>query len=251
MNSISKINSNVNYGGIASGKKLNSAADGASELSIAAKLQAQSNGLTVGADNAKAGNSVLNIADGALSGIQDYLHRIKEISVKASNGLNSSQDKQAMQSEINELMKGIQSTAKGTQFNTMSVLDGSMADMNIATNPDGTGMQIQMGNSTLEALGIDGYDVTGDFDMKRIDNALDMVSASRSSMGASSNALDYITSYNTNGALQQTGAQSKLEDLDIPQAISDLKKNQVMDDYKNTMLKQNMEQESIVTKMLQ
>jgi len=251
MSSITGVNSQMNYGTIASGKKLNSAADGASELNIAKKLETQSNGLTVGADNAKTGNSALNVADGALSGIQDYLQRIKELSVKASNGLNSSSDKQAMQSEIDELMKGIQSTAKGTQFNTMSVLDGSMANMDIATNPDGTGMKIQMGNSTLEALGIDGYNVTGDFDMSRIDNALDMVSSARSGVGASSNALDYAASYNTNASLQQTGAQSKLEDLDIPQAISDMKKNEVLEDYKNTMLKQNMEQESLVTKLLQ
>lgn len=251
MSSISSVQSNMNYGKIASGKKLNTAADGASELNIAKKLETQSTGLTAGASNADAGKSVLNIADGALSGIQDYLQRIKEISIKASNGLNSSSDKAAMQSEVSELMKGIQSTAKGTQFNTMSVLDGSMADMNIATNPDGTGMKIQMSNSTLEALGIDGYDVTGSFDMKRIDKALDMVNSARSGAGAESNALDYAYSYNTNAALQQTGAQSKLEDLDIPKAISEQKKNEVLDDYKNTMLKKQMEQESLVTKLLQ
>ena len=251
MSSITGVNSQMNYGTIASGKKLNSAADGASELNIAKKLETQSKGLTVGSDNAESGKSVLNVADGALSGIQDYLQRIKEISVKASNGLNSASDKKAMQSEIDELMKGIQSTAKGTQFNTMSVLDGNMANMDIATNPDGTGMKIQMGNATLEALGIDGYNVTGNFDMSRIDDALDMVSSARSGMGAATNALDYASSYNTNSALQQTSAQSKLEDLDIPAAISDMKKNEVLEDYKNTMLKKNMEQESLVTKLLQ
>lgn len=243
--------SNMSYGKLTSGKKLNSAADGASELAIAEKLKSQSNGLTAGASNASAGKNVLNIADGALGGIQDYLQRIKEISIKASNGLNSSSDKSAMQAEVSELLKGIQSTAKGTEYNTMSVLDGNMASMDIATNPDGTGMQIQMSNSTLEALGIDGYDVTGNFDMKRIDNALDMVSQSRSNAGAASNALDYAYTYNQNAALQQTSAQSSLEDLDMPKAISEMKKNEVLDDYKNTMLKKGMEQESLVTKMLQ
>lgn len=250
MSSITSINSNINYGKIASGRKLNSAADGASELTIANKLESQSRGLQTGASNAKEGNSVLNIADGALSGIQDYLQRIKEISVKASSGLNSASDLGAMQSEIGELMKGIQSTAKGTEYNTMKILDGSMASMDIASNPDGSGMQIKMANSTLEALGIDGYDVTGSFDMNRIDKALDMVNSSRSNLGASSNALDYTYSYNTNASLQQTSAQSSLEDLDIPQAISEMKKNELLEDYKNSMLKAQMDQESMVTKLM-
>ncbi len=250
MSSIASINSNISYGTIASGSKLNSAADGASELTIANKLESQSTGLQAGASNAKAGNSVLNIADGALSGIQDYLQRIRELSVKASSGLNSASDLGSMQSEISELMKGIQSTASGTEYNTMKILDGSMASMDIATNPDGSGMQIKLANSTLEALGIDGYDVTGDFDITRIDKALDMVSSSRSSMGASSNALDYTYAYNTNTSQQLTGAQSSLEDLDIPQAISEMKKNELLEEYKNSMLKAQMDQESVVTKLM-
>ncbi|MEG1848232.1 MAG: flagellin [Lachnospiraceae bacterium] len=241
----------MNYGKIASGKKINAAKDGASELAIAKKLETQSKGQTVGASNAKDGQNMTNVADGALSGIQDSLQRIREISVKAMSGINSSSDKSAMQQEISSLMKGIQDTAKGTEFNTMKILDGSKASMNMATNPDGTGMEIQMANSTLESLGIDGYDVTGDFDISKIDDALSKVSESRSSLGASSNALSSVYNSNTNGALQQTSAQSKLEDLDVPKAISDLKKNEVLDDYKNTMLKKQMSEESIVTKLLQ
>ncbi len=250
MSSITSINSNINYGTIASGRKINSAADGASELTIAKKLESQSRGLQTGASNAKEGNSVLNIADGALSGIQDYLQRMKEISVKASNGLNSASDLGAMQSEIGQLMKGIQSTAKGTEYNTMKILDGNMASMDIASNPDGSGMQIKMANSTLEALGIDGYDVTSKFDMSRIDKALDMVNGSRSNLGAFSNALDYTYSYNTNASLQQTSAQSSLEDLDMPKAISEMKKNELLEGYKNSMLKAQMNQESMVTKLM-
>lgn len=250
MSSITSINSNLNYGKIASGRNFNSAADGASELTIAQKLESQNRGLQTGASNAKEGNSALNIADGALSGIQSYLQRIKEISVKASSGLNSATDLGAMQSEIGQLMKGIQSTAKGTEYNTMKLLDGSMASMDIASNPDGSGMQIQMANATLEALGIDGYDVTRKFDMTRIDKALDMVNTSRGNLGAFSNALDSTYSYNTIASLQQTSAQSSLEDLDIPKSISEMKKNELMQDYQNTMLKSQVEQESIVTKLL-
>lgn len=241
----------ADYGQIASGKRINSAADDASGLAIAKKLETQADGLSVGAQNAEAGRDAMNIADGAMEGITDYLQRIKELSVKASNGLNSAADLGAIQKEIDQNLMGIQDLAKGTEYNTMKLLDGSKADMQLATNPDGSGMKIQMANATLEALGIDGYNVTGKFDMSRIDEALNRITESRSSIGASVNGLEYASSYGQNASLQQTASQSRLEDLDIPKAVSEMKKNEVLDDYKTVMLKKKMEEESLVTKILQ
>lgn len=251
MNGIERVGGNADYGRIASGKRINSAADDASGLSIAEKLKAESNGLTAGAQNAEAGKNALNVADGAMEGITDYLQRIKELSVKASNGLNSAADLQAIQKEIDQNLMGIQDIAKNTEYNTMKLLDGSMADMDLATKPDGSGQKIQMTNATLEALGIDGYNVTGSFDMSRIDDALKKVSESRSTIGAGVNSLEHAYSYNQNAALQQTASQSRIEDLDMPKAISELKKNEVLGDYQNLMLKKKMEDESLVTKLLQ
>lgn len=251
MSTISSLNSSVDYGTIASGKKINSAADDAAGLAISNKLESQADGLTTGAGNAKDGIAALNVADGALSGISDSLQRIRELSVKAMNGLNSASDLKSIQSEIGGLLEGIQQTSKGTQYNTKSLLDGSMATLDIANNPDGTGMSIKMVDSTLSSLGIEGYDVTKDFDIKDIDDAISKVNESRSSIGASTNALDYGYNYNTNTSLQTTGAQSRIEDLDVPKAISEVKKNEVLEEYKNAMLKSQMNQESLVTKLLQ
>lgn len=247
---ITGVGSKIDYGTIASGKRINSASDDAAGMAIAKKLETQAQGQTTGAANAKDGKGVIDIADGALSGVQDYLQRIKELSVKAMNGTNSAADLKNIQKEIDASLGGIQQTAKGTEYNTMKLLDGSMANMDIATNPDGTGMKIQMANSTLEALGIDGYNVTGKFDMGKIDAALEQVSASRSELGATSNALDSAYESATSGAIQQTASQSRIEDLDIPKAISEMKKNEVLEDYKVMMQKKQMEEESLVTKLL-
>lgn len=242
---ISPINSiNNNYGQIASGKRINSAADDASGLAISNKIESQNNGLNAGTENAKAGAAALNISEGALGQINDSLQRIYEIGVKASNSaIYSSDDLKAMQSEISGLMSGIQDIAKGTEYNEMKLLDGSMATMDLATNPNGTGMSIQMQNATLEALGIDGFDVTGDFDLSRITDAIDKVSESRSNLGAATNALEYTVGQNNLTAENLTASQSKIEDLDMYQAISDMKKNQVLDTYQIMMQKQQQEQE--------
>lgn len=249
MSGINGIGRGVDYGTIASGNRINSAADDASGLAIANKLQSQTNGLDVGASNAEDGKNVLNIADGALSGMTDSLQRIRELSVKASNGLLSASDRQAIQDEIDQNLEGIQQLAKGTEYNTMKLLDGSMADMHIASNPDGSGMDIQMVNSTLQALGIDGYDVTGNFDISKIDSALEKLNSSRSSLGAATNRLDYAAEYNRHTSIQQTDAFSRIKDLDMPKAVSELKKKELLTNYKNLMLRKRMDDESMVTRL--
>ncbi|MDE7283382.1 MAG: flagellin, partial [Lachnospiraceae bacterium] len=117
------------YSHLASGKRINSAADDASGLAIAQKLKREETGLNVGAENAKAGVGALNVADGALGGVMDYLQRIRELALRSMNGLTTGSDKKIYQNEINQLKEGIQSLAKDTSLNEQKLLDGSMADM--------------------------------------------------------------------------------------------------------------------------
>lgn len=237
------------YGKIASGKRIQSAADDASGLAIANKLKRQSNGLDVGASNIMDGIGVANIKDGALATMQDSLQRIYELSLKASNGLYSADDKAMIQDEVGQLLEDIERTAVGTQYNEMKLMDGSMADMNIAANPDGTGMKIQMENVTLQALGIDGYDVTGNFDINDIVGAMEKISSSRSATGASTNAMEHAYNYNTGSSLDLVASRSRMEDLDIPKAVSEQKKNKLLKDYQMIMLNRKMQNDGMVLRL--
>lgn len=124
------------YGKIAGGKRIQTAADDASGLAIANRLKRNSNGLDVGASNIQDGIGVANIRDGALGSMQESLQRIRELSVKASNGLYGDSEKQMIQDEVDQLLGDIQHTAVGTQYNEMKLFEGSMADMEIATSAD-------------------------------------------------------------------------------------------------------------------
>ncbi len=240
------------YSHIASGKRINTAADDAAGLAIGQKLERQENGLGAAAENIQDGVGVLNVADGALDGIMDYLQRIRELGLRAMNGLNSASDRETYQMEIDQLKEGIQQQAKNTTFNEQKLLDGSMADMNLAINPDGTGMKIGMANSTLEKLGIADFNVTsGNFSLDSIDKAMDMVARQRSSIGATTNRLEYAYNYNTSASMEQLSARSRIEDLDMPKAISEKKKEELLSQYKNLMLRRQMDQESLVTRLFQ
>ena len=235
------------YSHLSRGKRINNAADDAAGLAIGKKMQKQENGLRVGAQNAQEGMGVLNVADGALGGITDSLQRIRDLALRSMNGLSSASDKASYQKEIDQLKEGIQSTAKTTSLNEQKLLDGSMADMHLATNPDGTGMKIGMANSTLESLGIADLDVTsGNFSLDDIDNAIDMVSSQRSAMGASTNRLEYTYNNNTGASLEQLSSRSRIEDLDIPKAISEKKKEDLLGEYRNMMQRQRMNQNAMV-----
>lgn len=240
------------YSHLSSGKRINVAKDDAAGLAIAQKLKKEQTGLQVGSQNAKEGIGVLNVADGAMGGITDYLQRIRDLGMKSMNGLASASDRETYQQEIDQLKQGIQSMAKTTSLNEQKLLDGSMADMHLATNPDGSGMRIGMANATLESLGIADFDVTsGDFNLDDIDNALQMVSGQRGNLGASTNRLESTYNYNTGATLEQLSSRSRIEDLDMPKAISDQKKEELLNEYRTSMLRKRMEDDSLVVKMFQ
>lgn len=244
-------NTNSIYGKIASGKRIRTAADDAAGLAIANKLKRNGNGLDVASNNISDGIGVANIQDGALGTMQDSLQRIRELSLKASNGIYGSDDKEMFQEEIDQLLQDIERTAVGTQYNEKNLLDGSMADMYIASNPSaGEGMSIKMENATLKALGIEGYNVTGDFNIKDIDAAMDKISMARSRTGASTNAMYHAYNYTRSASEEMLSSRSRIEDLDIGKAVSQQKSEKLLKDYRMSMLRRRMQDDnSLVMRM--
>lgn len=243
-NARSMNNVNSIYGKIANGKRINRASDDASGLAIAKKILKESNGLDVGASNIRDGIGVANVKDGAMGTMVDSLQRIRELSIKASNGTYSDSDKQSIQNEVGQLLQDVQRTAVGTKFNEMNLLNGSMADMNIASNADGSGLKIGMENVTLKSLGINGFDVTKDFDLSKIDSAIEKISAARSNTGAVTNSMEHA--YNSNRGTSQnlTASRSRIEDLDIPKAVTEKQKKKLLQDYSMGMMRKRMQEKS-------
>lgn len=247
MSSISSINTSISYadyGRFASGKKIQSAADGAAELSIIQKEDTQTRGYKAGENNIASARDMLNVAEGAMAGITDYLQRIRELGVQASNtAVMSDSDRANIQKEVEQLKRGISDIADQTTFNTKKLLDGTYDKFQIATDAGGNSMAVETADATLQMLGIADFDVTKDFDLQDIDDAIAMVSAGRSSMGAQSNALDYAYNYSTNTRLNVTAGKSRLEDLDFPEAISEQKKKQTLQEYVLFMQKKRQDDE--------
>jgi flagellin len=233
-------NLNKNYSHLASGKKVNRAADNAAGMAIIQKLESSTRGHNVGYDNLSTGQSVVNIADGALGSITDSLQRMRELAVGASNGILTDDDKRAIQDEIDQLKQGINDVASRTNFNTKNLLDGSNSSMTIAADGNGSTENLSFGNSTLSSLGIENFSVMGDFDIGDIDKAISAVSSNRGVLGAQYNRLEHSMNYSALAAENLTASQSRMEDTDYGAAVTDLKKNQLLQTVRYMMQSNQM-----------
>ena len=86
--------------------------------------------------------------------------------------------------------------------------------------------------------------MTGDFDLGKIDDALATVNSHRSNIGAQTNRLSYAINVNNYTSLNTTAASSRMSDTDYPKAISELKKQQALQQYAFMMQQKKMENES-------
>lgn len=107
---------------LASGYKINRAADDAAGLSMSETMRRMIRGLQKGSENITEGISLIKVADAALGEIADMLQRINELSIQAYNGTNTKQDRQFIQAEIDQLLEEIGVTGERTTYNEIQVL---------------------------------------------------------------------------------------------------------------------------------
>ena len=134
---------------LSSGYKINRAADDAAGLSISEKMRFQVRGLGKASANAQDGISLIQTAEGALNEVHSILQRMKELSVQASNDTNTDLDREHIQKEINELTSEVDRIASSTQFNTMNLLDGSLAEVSNSNSGAVSPDAMQFGGKTF------------------------------------------------------------------------------------------------------
>ncbi len=111
---------------LSSGYRINRAADDAAGLAISEKMKTQIAGLEQASRNAADGISVIQTAEGALDEVEAMLQRMRELSVQAANGVNTDEDRGAIQDEINQLNEEINRVSNTTEFNTKKLLNGTV-----------------------------------------------------------------------------------------------------------------------------
>lgn len=145
---------------LSSGYRINRAADDAAGLSISEKMRSQIRGLNKASTNAQDGISLIQTAEGALNESHSILQRMRELSVQAANGTETDDDREAVQSEIEQLQDELTRISETTEFNTMKLLDGSLAGPEGVSKGQNQTIGAQISNLKA-ATGAAGEDTSG------------------------------------------------------------------------------------------
>ena len=129
---------------LSSGYRINRAADDAAGLTISEKMRKQMRGLDRASTNAQDGVSAVQTAEGALTEVHSMLQRMNELANQASNGTNSTSDRDAIQAEIDQLTTEIDRVSETTKFNETYLLKGT---------PDGASSTVKV---NAHDAGLDG-----------------------------------------------------------------------------------------------
>ena len=110
---------------LSTGKRINSAIDDASGVSMGSSRSRQIQGLNQAMRNANDGISMMQTAEGALSDVNNILNRMRELAVQAGNDTNTSQDRYALDQEYQQLNREISRITTNTQWNGMNILNST------------------------------------------------------------------------------------------------------------------------------
>ncbi len=228
---------------LSSGYRVNRAADDAAGLSISEKMRNQIRGINQSVKNAEDGVSLIQTAEGNLNEVHSILQRMGELATKAANDVNATEDRDAIQKEIDELTSEIDSIASKAEFNGTKLLTGSFTGKMLQVGANaGETMQIDIDKLNASGLGVGSVSVASHASastaMTNIKAAIIQVSNQRASLGAKQNRLDYTINNLENYSENLTSAESTIRDTDMASEMTTYTKTSILQQAAQSMLAQ-------------
>ena len=256
---------------LSSGLRINRAGDDASGLAVSEKMRSQIRGLNQASTNAQNGISFIQTTEGYLQESQDIVQRLRELSVQASNGIYTAEDRMYMQIEVSALIDEVDRIASQAQFNGMNLLTGRFGRpigentvtasmwLHIGANMDQR-EQIYIGTMTTKALGIrnvgdDTIMALADPDSANraigtLDNALKIINKQRADLGAYQNRLEHAIRGIDMGAENLQAAESRIRDTNMAHETVDYTSNMILTQAGTAMLAQANQKGQAILQLL-
>ena len=234
---------------LASGYKVNRAADDAAGLSISEKMRAQIRGLNQAVNNAEDGISLIQTAEGNMNEMHSILQRMEELAVKAANDVNETEDRQTIKDEIDQLNSELNAIASRAKFNGKA-LKNFTGSLQIGANK-GDDMAITVKVSvTVASTAVNDHAAAGTT-ISAVQTAIKDVSAQRSKLGAIQNRLDYTVNNLQNYSENLTDAESRIRDTDMAAEMVNYSKANIVQQAAQSMLAQANQSTQGVLSLLQ
>lgn len=221
---------------LASGEKINRASEGAAELSAASSLKSTARATSAALSNANRGVALGQVADGAMSQIQDLLLRMKELAVSSASDTFGDNDRTAANTELQTLSTAINDIATRTRYSGKVLLDGTAGQIDIQTGEDSADttffIPADVQSSTLAVSGLDISSKSGAVSAQAsIDTAITTLAAARSVVGAFMVGLESTISVNQVKSENLEAAISVFTEADLAKEATNL----AMADIKSQM----------------
>lgn len=245
---------------LASGSRINHAADDAAGLAISEQMKAQIRSVRQDVRNANDGISMIQTAEGGMNEISNVLVRFRELSIQAASDTLTDRERGFIDKEAQQLKMEVDRIAKSTEFNGRKLLSG-----------EGGALEIQVGvkndptldrfvydpgktNVTTESMGIGGFSIASKEEaqnnLEKIDAALNSINGSRAELGAFQNRMQ--SSVNNLGIYEEnlSAANSRIRDVDMASETAELTKNQILTQAGTAVLGQANQQNTVALKLI-
>jgi flagellin len=229
---------------LASGFRINRAADDAAGLAISEKLRAQIGGLAQAQRNALDAVSLVQTAEGALQEVHSILQRIRDLSVQYENGTLSTSDKSSIATEISQLGDEIGRIRDTVSFNQQKLLDGSTPVITFQIGAD-DGQTLTV--STVDVYSATSTVIDSDFfanyttetnRLSSLDGMIASVATQRATFGSTQNRLEHTL--NNLSAYEENlrASESRIRDVDMAAEMVTFTKLQILQQAGTSMLAQ-------------
>lgn len=255
LNAIKNLNNSLSQLGksfakLSSGKRINSAADDAAGLAIAAGLDSSARTRGQASRNIDDGQSAIQIADGALSSISGLQQRNQELAAQAANGTLSDEQRASLDKEFQQNNQEIQRIKETTSFNGQSLLSSESITIQAGNSADASS-QITIQGISLSSSS--GSIATAAGALAALDSSksdLANTSAQRGNLGAVSNRLGVARNNNEESRVNEIRASSRIKDADVAEETSNLVKQRILVDSSSAVLAQTKKLDSNKVKSL-
>lgn len=225
---------------LSSGKKLNKAADDPAGLCISEGMEAQIRGMNAAEKNVQDAVSLIQTADDSLDNVQSILQDLNELAVKSATATCSKEDRENNNIVFKSLVKGVNDILKQSQFNTRQLF-GKNEKLNIQIGANyGQVMKLDMYKIDSKMLGLEDLDISTEEGASKAINdvkeAINIISKSRSSYGASAKRLDYIADNLEDSVANLTEAKSRITDADMAKEMITYTREKMLTEVSTCML---------------
>lgn len=244
---------------LATGRRINSAADDAAGLAISNKMTSQIRSLDMAVKNANDGISLLQTADAASSELTGMLNRMRELAIQSANDIYTDEQRNSLNNEVGELQAEMNNIIQNTQWNGMRILDGgagSSGTVKLQVGAQGADIvTVDMSSlnsgavSSVQSIDISTRDGANSA-LATIDSAIAQIDESRGRWGAVVNRLTYAADNAANVSLNSQAARSRISDTDYAKATAELARTMILDQAGAAMLSQANQQPYYVLALL-